>query len=186
MISPQLTVAVLWILKCLSLMLPHFQQTICNGSLCVRSTTGWLRIQMCVFHLLENGFHTFPVSFVIFGLRGCLIGLSFSALLHTWEWLFGYSQSDHIRVCISSLSVFWREEASASRINMEGEKRNKGNRSAGVMVCIQQGVDIFGHCRGTNYTQVTAELGVTLSNFYPIVCVHTSWLSYQYVHVFVW
>ncbi len=38
-------------------------------------------------------------------------------------------------------------------------------------------------CRRTNYTQVTATLGVTLSNFYPIVCVHTSWLSYQYVCV---
>lgn len=38
-------------------------------------------------------------------------------------------------------------------------------------------------CRRTNYTQVTAKLGVTLSNFYPIVCVHTSWLSYQYVCV---
>lgn len=38
----------------------------------------------------------------------------------------------------------------------------------------------------TNYTQVTDKLGVTLSNFYPIVCVHTSWLSYQYVFVFAW
>ena len=41
-------------------------------------------------------------------------------------------------------------------------------------------------CRTTNYTQVTAILGVTLSNFYPRVCVHTSWLSHQYVCVFVW
>ena len=35
----------------------------------------------------------------------------------------------------------------------------------------------------TNYTQATAELHVTLSNFYPIVCVHTSRPSYQYVCV---
>lgn len=98
-----------------------------------------------------------------------------------------WKQWQQLQYSVSFISVFWREEASAPRINMECEKRNKYNRDLQVSWAIYSREWIFWSlCRRTNYTQVTAELGVTLSNFYPIVCVHTSWLSYQYVCAFVW
>lgn len=60
--------------------------------------------------------------------------------------------------------------------------KKETNTPGGVVLGnIQLGIDIFGHSRRPNYAHVTAMLGVTLSNFYPLVFVHTSWLSYQYV-----
>lgn len=77
-----------------------------------------------------------------------------------------------------SVSVLWREGVFAARLNAECEKK-KSTETRRCWGLYTAGNGYFWLLLwGTNYTQVTTKIGVTLSNFYPIVCVHTSWVSW--------
>lgn len=82
---------------------------------------------------------------------------------------------------LAVVALFCGEGASATRLNMFCAKKKWIQQGRCLGLYATGNGYFWSLCQRTNYTQVTAILGVTLSNFYPIVFVHTFWLSYQYV-----